>query len=92
MVVDKMQDITNKKEIGYPTELTFKAIFRNNPYTLDSIKAILTEEKIEGSVNIMPSKNSKFISYTINAVFPSEDCLNRVCSKITTLDAYMTMF
>jgi len=86
------QDITDKKTISYPTELTFKAILRDRPNTLDSIKAILIEEKIEGSVNTASSKTNKFISYTITAVFPSDECLNRVCSKITTLDGYMTMF
>ena len=83
---------TPDKKIIYPAEITFKAVFRNNPFTLDAIKNILAKEDINGSVNIMPSKNSKFISYTVTAVFPSEDCLNMVCNKISTLEAYMTMF
>jgi len=87
-----MQDITNQKEITYPAEITFKAILRDSPSTLDSIKSILLEKKINGSIYTKPSSQKKFTSYTITAVFPSVECLNLVCNEITALEGYMTMF
>jgi putative lipoic acid-binding regulatory protein len=88
----EMQDATNKKVIIYPAEITFKVIFKDYPSTLDSIKGILSKEEIEGFISITPSKNSKFISYTITAVFPSEECLNNICNEISAIAGYMTMF
>jgi len=85
-----MQDITN--EITYPTEITFKAILRDSSSTLDSIKSILLEKKINGAIYTKPSSHKKFTSYTITAIFPSKECLNLVCNEITTLEGYMTMF
>jgi putative lipoic acid-binding regulatory protein len=108
--IQDIQDITDKKAITYPTEITFKVIFRDDPSTLDSIKAILAKkyeediedkkdmedtediENINYSINTTPSRNSKFISYTITASFSSEESLNTVCNKISTLAGYMTMF
>ena len=81
-----------KKEIAYPAEIIFKSIFRNRPYTLESIKTILSESAVAGDVVHKESSGGKFISYTVTAVFPSEDMLNSICSKITTLEGYMSMF
>ncbi len=81
-----------KKEINYPAEIIFKSIFRNSPYTMESIRNILSESSIPGEVAHRESSGGKFISYTITAVFPSEDVLYNTCSKITTLDGYMSMF
>jgi len=81
-----------KKEINYPAEIIFKSIFRNGPYTMESIKSILSESNIKGNVTHRESSGGKFISYTITAVFPSEDILNSICSEITTLEGYMSMF
>ena len=81
-----------KKEINYPAEIIFKSIFRNRPYTLESIRSILAEGLIAGEVAHRESSGGKFISYTVTAVFPSEEMLNSVCSKITTLEGYMSMF
>lgn len=81
-----------KKEINYPAELIFKSIFRNRPFTMDSIRNILAECLVAGDVVHKESSGGKFISYTVTAVFPSEDALNSICSKITTLEGYMSMF
>lgn len=81
-----------KKEIIYPAEIVFKSIFRNRPYTMDSIRNILSESSVAGNVAHKESSGGKFISYTVTAVFPSEDMLNSICSKITTLEGYMSMF
>lgn len=81
-----------KKEIIYPAEIIFKSIFRNRPYTQESIRNILAECLVSGDVVHKESSGGKFISYTVTAVFPSEETLNSVCSKITTLEGYMSMF
>ncbi|HPS57913.1 MAG TPA: DUF493 family protein [Spirochaetota bacterium] len=81
-----------KKEINYPAELIFKSIFRNRPYTMECIRNILAESLVPGEVVHRESSGGKFISYTVTAVFPSEDTLNSVCSKITTLEGYMSLF
>lgn len=81
-----------KKEIIYPAEIIFKSIFRNRPYTQESIRNILSECSVAGIVVHKESSGGKFISYTVTAVFPSEETLNSVCSKITTLEGYMSMF
>lgn len=81
-----------KKEINYPAEIVFKSIFRNSPFTLESIRSILSESEVTGKVVHRESSGGKFISYTVTAVFPSEDLLFSICSKITTLEGYMSMF
>jgi len=82
----------NKKEIPYPAELTFKCIFRNVPYTPESIKNILIEKELKHSLTERSSNGSKFISYTITAEFQTENDLNTICSHIASLEGYMTMF
>ena len=81
-----------EKKIDYPAELTFKVIFRNRAYTEVSIQNILSESGLRGSINHRESKNSTFISYTVTAVFPSNETLNAICRNISSLDGYMTMF
>ena len=82
---------TAKKEIIYPSEIVFKAVFRNNPYTMDSIKSIIHESATDGTVTNKESSGGKFISYTITAIFQSEEILNATCTKITTLEGFMMM-
>ena len=84
---------TTKKEIIYPAEVMFKSVFRNRPYTMDSIRNILAEHSIpEGKVTAKESSGGKFISYTITATFHSEDILNVTCTKITMIEGFMSMF
>jgi putative lipoic acid-binding regulatory protein len=82
-----------EKNIEFPAELTFKAIFRNNPHTGDSIKNIVLEQ---GASNLIlekkASSNGNFISYTITAEFPSNETLNRICSMVSGLEGFMTLF
>jgi putative lipoic acid-binding regulatory protein len=82
-----------QKEIDYPAELTVKAIFRNSFHTGDSIRNILLEQ---GAANITlekkASSNGNFISYTITAEFPSKDVLNSICSMISGVEGFMTLF
>ena len=84
--------MNNEKEINYPMEITFKSIFRNDSNKLENVKSVLTENELKGDITGKESKNGKFISYTITVVFPSEEILNRVCSQISTINGYMSMF
>lgn len=81
-----------QKEIIFPAEIMFKSVFRNSSYTLECIKTVLSESGISGSVSEKASGHGKFISYTVTAVFPSDELLNSVCNKISSLDGYMMMF
>lgn len=83
---------TEKKEIIYPSEVVFKAIFRNLPYTADTIKNIVHEHSMNGKVTSKESSGGKFISYTVTATFHSEDLLNASCTKITMIEGFMSMF
>jgi putative lipoic acid-binding regulatory protein len=83
---------TAKKEILYPAEIVFKAVFRNMPYTIDTIKNIIHEHSDEVSVISKESSGGKFISYTITATFQSEEKLNSSCTKITMIEGFMMLF
>jgi len=81
-----------KKEIIYPSEIVFKTVFRNSPYTLEIIKNIIHEHADCVTVTAKESSGGKFISYTITAVFESEDRLNSSCSQITMAEGFMMIF
>ena len=81
-----------KKDIIYPAEIIFKAVFRNRPYTMDTIKNIISENTTDGRVTSKESSGGKFISYTITATFASEEILNATCSSIVTIEGFMSMF
>ncbi|HOT46785.1 MAG TPA: DUF493 family protein [Spirochaetota bacterium] len=80
-----------KKEINYPAEITFKSVFLLNPDLHEIISAVLVEHGIEGEVRHKPSRNSKFISYTITAEFSSESHLHDVCTKIAAIQGFIMM-
>lgn len=84
---------TTKKEIIYPAEVMFKAVFRNRPYTVETIRNILAENSVkEGKVTARESSGSKFISYTVTGIFPSEEELNSICTQITMIEGFMSLF
>ncbi|HOK03333.1 MAG TPA: DUF493 family protein [Spirochaetota bacterium] len=88
-----IQSGMQKKEIQYPSEIIFKSIFRNKPYTIDSIRTILSENSIEqGNVSAKESSGGKFISYTISGIFYSEENLNSICNQISMLEGFMAIF
>jgi putative lipoic acid-binding regulatory protein len=87
-----IENMENKKVIDYPAEIIFKAVFRNKPYTMESIKTILHENERNGTVTGKESSGGKFISYTITAVMDSEDQLNKICTEVTMLEGFMSMF
>jgi putative lipoic acid-binding regulatory protein len=82
----------DRKEIAYPSEVIFKAVFNNLPYTKESIVSILTEEVKQGDVAVKASTGGKFLSYTIKAEFNSEEELQAVCSMIAGLEGFKMLF
>lgn len=87
-----IENMENKKVIDYPAEIVFKAIYRNKPYTMDCIKTILHENERNGHVSSKESSSGKFVSYTIKAVMDSEDQLNKICTEVTMLEGFMSIF
>lgn len=83
---------TSKKEILYPAEIVFKAVFRNKPYTMDTIKNVIHEHAVNGTVTSKESSGGKFISYTVTATFHSEERLNASCTQIAMIEGFMSMF
>lgn len=83
---------TQKKEIIYPAEIVYKAVFRNMPYTIDIIKNVIHEHAMNGIVTSKESSGGKFISYTVTAVFESEEKLNASCTKVAMIEGFMSMF
>jgi len=83
---------SEKKVPEFPTEITFKAVYRNLPYLMETLKNILAEHAISADISARTSKNSTYISYTITAVFPEEGVLNTVCGRLTTLKGFTAMF
>jgi hypothetical protein len=76
----------------FPTEVTFKAVFRNTPFTLDAIRNICAEAELDIEISDRSSRNAKFISYTLTGIFPSDDVLKSVCGKVGALEGFVTMF
>jgi putative lipoic acid-binding regulatory protein len=80
-----------KKEIKYPAEITFKSVFTHYPDLHEVIIGILAEHGITGEILHKPSKNDKFVSYTITAQFGSESHLNEVCSRLSSIQGFILM-
>lgn len=76
----------------FPCEVTFKAIFRNNPDIFNIIRSTLEISGISPEITAHESKNGKFISYSITAVFSSDETLKLACSNISSINGFMTMF
>jgi hypothetical protein len=88
-----MNSATTEKNIpDFPCEVTFKAIFRNHLDTFSIIRSTLEISGISPEIVAHESKNGKFISYTITAVFSSDETLKLACSNISSINGFMTMF
>lgn len=81
-----------EKEIEYPYEITFKAIFRNIPDVHENLNSVLDSFGIQGIAAEHKSSHKKFISFTITGEIKSKEMLDDVCFKISSLQGYMTMF
>ena len=82
----------SQKEIIYPSEITFKAIFKNNKIDVSDLEKLLFENHLNGQISYKESRTGKFISYTVTAVFPSDESLNYICSHIASFEGFMSMF
>lgn len=76
----------------YPTEVTFKAVFRNLPYTIDTLRGLCREAGIDAAITDRGSSKGNFISYTVTAVFPSDEALRALCTRIGQVEGFFTMF
>jgi putative lipoic acid-binding regulatory protein len=81
-----------KKDIDYPAEITFKSVFTCRNDLHEVITTLLVEQELDARVNHRPSRNSKFISFTITAEFKSDSHLEQVCSCISSIDGFIMMF
>lgn len=77
---------------GFPTEVTFKAVFRNRPYTMETLKNLCQEAGLDAQISDRGSSKGNFISYTVTAMFPSDDVLKSLCSRIGQVEGFYTMF
>ncbi|MCX7679854.1 MAG: hypothetical protein N2316_11650 [Spirochaetes bacterium] len=50
------------------------------------------ESGINATLTERMSKNYTFVSYTVSAIFPSEDILKMLCARIGNLEGFMLMF
>jgi putative lipoic acid-binding regulatory protein len=82
-----------KKQILYPARLSLKAVFRAgldcDPHLI--ILEIINDSAYECEVSTLSSRNGKFISYTITAIFKSEESLDNSCAKISEINGFMMM-
>lgn len=76
----------------FPTEVTVKAVFRYNPTTTDSLKSLLEATNINGEIGMKSSSGSKFQSFTISAVYPSQEMLDEVCNALKMIDDFYMLF
>jgi putative lipoic acid-binding regulatory protein len=80
-----------KKKINYPAEITFKSVFSHHSDLHGIVIAILEEHGVAGNVSQKPSRNKKFISYTITAEFGSESHLSNVCDSLTAIQGFIML-
>ncbi|HQO00743.1 MAG TPA: DUF493 family protein [Spirochaetota bacterium] len=76
----------------FPTEIMFKAVFRNNAATIHVIREIMEEKGIDAEISLRESKKATFVSYTVTAVFPSEEVLQETCRALSLVDGFFTLF
>jgi len=82
----------NHSNDEFPREITFKVIFHNTLFLKEMLINICAENTIDAHITERESKQGKFISYTITAMFAEEKLLHAICSHITQLDGFITMF
>lgn len=78
-------------EKEYPMEITFKVIYRTGGVR-DSIVSCLSEKGLSHEITERPSGKGTFVSYTVTAMYGSEDLLHNVCSELKSISGFMTMF
>jgi putative lipoic acid-binding regulatory protein len=81
-----------KREITYPTEITFKTVFSHKPDLEGLIEGVLIDMGVKGNISSRDSKQGKFVSYTVTAVFESESHLEETCGRISAITGFIMMF
>ncbi len=76
----------------FPKEVTFKVIFRNNILQKYELIDCLSADLGKFELSEKESSHSKFASFTITAVFNSDDQLKDVCGRVAEINGFMTMF
>ncbi|HNU91972.1 MAG TPA: DUF493 family protein [Spirochaetota bacterium] len=76
----------------FPTEITFKAVYRFSPHIMGTIRNALHEQGLKAAVSSRPSSGGKFVSFTVTAVFDSEERLKAACGVVAAIEGFMTMF
>lgn len=76
----------------FPTEITFKVICKNLDHIEGRLRSVMSDFGLEADIGGRPSRKSTFISYTVTAVFPSDEVLQRALGMISAIDGVMTMF
>ena len=81
-----------EKKLDYPCELTFKTILKNSNENISNLNSIMINNKIDATITQKISSKGKFISYTITAIFPSDEILTKVSSEVASIKTFMNMF
>jgi putative lipoic acid-binding regulatory protein len=76
----------------FPREITFKIVYYNKPTLSDTIKSCLTEKNLSYELGEKVSSNGKFISFTVSAIFESEELLQNICGELQLIEGYKMMF
>jgi putative lipoic acid-binding regulatory protein len=81
-----------KRDIDYPAEITFKTVFSHQPDLYEAIENVLFDMGVAGNISSRDSRQGKFISYTVTAVFESESHLDEACGRISAITGFIMMF
>lgn len=76
----------------FPTEITFKVICKNLGHIEGRLRSVMSGFDLQADIGGRTSRKSTFISYTVTAVFPSDEVLQRALEMISAIDGVMTMF
>ena len=91
-ILEQAKNPMTEKKIQYPAEVTFKAVFKNAGDIKTHLEGLLSGRGIEASLSCRTSRNGKFASYTVTAVFSSDSELKKTCEKIAEIKDFMMMF
>jgi len=83
---------TPREVPAFPTEVTFKAVYKNHTFLEETIRSVLAENGLAAHVGSRFSRNAKFVSFTVTAEFADESHLNTVCAALASLPGFSTMF
>jgi hypothetical protein len=88
---DDHHEHPQKKALSFPSEITFKAVYRHTLPIEDRLRGVFAGHGLECVMSSRLSRNGKFISYTFTAVFPGEELLNSICAGIAAIEGFRLM-